>query len=66
MWFWYVLAAVAVYFIHCAIWPYRRCPRCSASGRQRAPLSTAYRECGGCGGDGQAIRWGARVMQVLR
>lgn len=64
MWGWIPVAVIAIYFIHCAIWPYRRCSMCSGTGRQRAPLSVAYRICR-CGGDGQAIRWGARLWSGL-
>lgn len=64
MWAWVIVAAVVVYFIHCAIWPYRRCSMCSGTGKQRAPLSRAYRTCS-CGGDGQAIRWGARLLHGI-
>lgn len=63
--FWVVVAAVAAYFVHCAIWPYRRCWACSGTGKVRTPLGVlSYRTCR-CGGDGQAIRWGARVWAAL-
>lgn len=60
-WLW-IVVGVALYGVHCWVWPYRDCPRCRATGRRNAPALVGYRECGRCGGDGRAVRWGARLM----
>lgn len=64
VWGWIVVALVGAYALECALWPYTRCRLCRGTGRMRSPVTRSWRTCR-CGGDGQAIRWGARVYAAV-
>ncbi len=61
----YTLGAIWLvgYLVACAVWPYRRCGRCSGTGKRRSPMGTAWRPCGRCGGDGTSIRAGRQMAE---
>jgi hypothetical protein len=60
-----VLIAAAAWLAHSWWWPWRRCPRClkhSASGRGTGSSWRAYNRCHWCGGAGETVRIGARMI----
>jgi len=65
MGWWIAGVVLGLYIVECTIWPYRRCGVCKGEGRLMSPMTSGWRTCS-CGGDGQAIRWGRRVWEVLR
>jgi len=62
---WLSLAAVAIYLIDSAIWPYTRCGRCDGTGKLGAPGGDAWRSCRRCGGKGTRVRAGRGIVQRL-
>ncbi|MCP9951418.1 hypothetical protein [Actinomadura madurae] len=65
---WLLLAilAAAGYLLHCVIWPYRACRKCSGAGRFRSPSGRAWRYCNRCGGRGAQLRVGRRIWTHLK
>jgi hypothetical protein len=52
------LAALLLYSLACAVWPFRACRRCAGSGKLRSPSGKAWRPCGRCNGKGRKLRFG--------
>ena len=55
-----LLAVVALgggYYVHVRLYPYRDCPRCNGSRRNKS--GRAHRDCGRCGSTGRVRRLGA-------
>lgn len=71
---WWPLAAIAAlvlagtaYYWACKWWPYGPCFRCLGHpGRNRGSNARRWGRCKRCGGTGQRIRWGARVLHTIR
>lgn len=58
-----LLAAVAVVVVaDCWFRPFRRCWWCSGRPRKASPVSQAYGKCRHCGGSGEKVRFGARIL----
>jgi DnaJ-class molecular chaperone len=54
---WVALGVVAVgWYVHVRLFPWRDCPRCGGSKRNRS--GRAHRDCGRCGSEGRVRRWG--------
>lgn len=62
MWTWIVIAAAAVYFVECLVWPETTHRMCSGTGRLHSPLTRSWRTCT-CGGTGKTVRWLARLWR---
>ena len=67
----FIIAGIIGYLLHCAIWPYKPCRSCH--GRKRhmalsvgAEKTEAYRHCQWCGGSGERLRLGKRVIRRVR
>ncbi len=59
------MAAAALWLLHSWWFPYTRCRRClkhSAAGRGLGSTWRAYNRCGACGGKGETVRTGARIV----
>jgi len=57
-----VLAALVIgggWYVHVRLFPWRTCPRCGGSKRNRGGHGT-HRDCGRCGATGRVRRIGAR------
>jgi len=51
-----VVVAATARAVHVALFPWKKCPRCS-KGRQYS--GSAHRDCARCGATGRVRRWGA-------
>ena len=62
-----ILFAALVYGIAHRIsihrYPFKNCPDCGGSGRDRAPFFRAHRACTRCGGSGEQLRRYAKKPQ---
>ena len=59
------LVLAAGWVAHSWWWPYQRCPSClkhSASGRGIGSTWRAYNRCWRCGGKGELVRTGAKLI----
>lgn len=57
---WIVLAVVVLgggWYAHVRLYPWKDCPRCGGSERNKSGY--AHRDCGRCGARGRVRRWGA-------
>ena len=66
-----IIVGILLYLLHCGIWPYKPCRSCH--GRKRhmalsvgAERTEAYRHCRWCGGAGERLRLGKRVLNRVR
>jgi hypothetical protein len=59
-------AWLVFYVLACAVWPYRRCGRCSGAGKRRSPSGKAWRPSGRCDGSGHQVRAGRRLVEWWR
>lgn len=57
------IAAVIVYAISCAFWPFAACWSCD-SGKKRSPSGKAWRTCKRCKGSGARLRIGRRLWNA--
>ena len=57
-----VLALAAWWFVSRWRWPYRPCPRCQGSGRNRGSNRRRHGDCKRCGGTHRVQRPGARLV----
>ncbi len=57
-----VLAAVAGQAVACWLWPLTRCRACQGSRRNRGSNSRRWGRCRRCGGTGERVRIGARLV----
>jgi hypothetical protein len=61
------LAALVVYLVCAAIWPYGPCFGCVGHpGKKAGSNSRRWGRCRRCKGSGERIRWGYRVVQSMR
>jgi hypothetical protein len=61
------LAALAVYLICAAIWPYGPCLGCVGHpGKKARSSSRRWGRCKRCKDSGERIRWGYKVVQALK
>ena len=62
-----ILASVTFcYFSTCWIWPFTACRKCEGTGRRRSPSGRAFRYCHRCKGTGARLRFGRRVLNLIR
>lgn len=58
------IAAFVAPFVEAAIWPWRKCRRCSGDGKLFSPWSkTGFRPCSTCSGSGRQRRWLSYVVR---
>lgn len=56
------LGLAAAWFVSCWRWPYKPCPKCQGSGRNRGSNRRRHGDCKRCGGDRRVQRPGARAV----
>jgi hypothetical protein len=60
------LGALGLYVLSWYIHPLMRCPKCKGGGRHWGSLhKSKFRFCHVCGGNGRAVRPGAKVLMSL-
>jgi DnaJ-class molecular chaperone len=61
-----VLTPIIVYVVSVFLWPYARCRVCRGSTTSRGSSRHRWNVCGRCGGSGQRVRLGARLLGRVR
>lgn len=63
----FLAVLLATYILECLVWPYKRCRRCSGSGRRHEWWGIdAWRLCGRCDGTGRRPRIGRRLWNLRK
>lgn len=62
-----VVAALAgilfvLYMLHCRIYPYAPCKSCAKTGTSAGSTKRFWNRCRTCGGSGERLRFGARLL----
>ncbi len=63
----FLLSIVTVCYLGtCWVWPFANCRRCGGLGRFHSPSGRAWRPCRRCKGSGGRLRFGRRVLNLIR